>query len=547
MMKNKIWAGAALCIAASGMLTGCSDFLSEYSQDMIVAKEVEHFNEVLLGEVYLPSQIREWGPAGTAVGGFLNILDDDVNTGRGKGLVGLNQMSQAWGQTVAPLFGYYGWQLEVGKNFNGTYTAADDATWNDLYHRINIINVILDEIVDLPHSTEEKEALYWRVQGEAHFERALFYFTLANLYGKPYVAETADTLLSVPLKLTPYVEHDKDKPTQFQRASARAVYAQIVDDLKKASAYLTRSPQNEDYMGYRASAEAAQLLLSRVYLYMQDWPKAAAMADSVMASRNFRLSGLSSLAVGSYFLTEENPEIIHSQGSNYLATRSVFEGGAGDFCVTRDLYELYDQENDKRYAVFFKLNSVTDSIGLSSKYERGSFRSHISDAFTLRMAEAYLNKAEACAMMPEREAEANEVLAELRRNRIVGYEHTPLTGRELVDQVRLERRKELCFEGHRWFDLRRYSVCKTYPYKREIVHVLNVCGDNIDYLYTRLYVLEKDDYAYVFRIPKSTIDFDEVPMVDNYREERDYVELEEPDEGENPDGEIPLPEPEPEA
>lgn len=536
-----------MCIAASGMLTGCSDFLSEYSQDMIVAKEVEHFNEVLLGEVYLPSQIREWGPAGTAVGGFLNILDDDVNTGRGKGLVGLNQMSQAWGQTVAPLFGYYGWQLEVGKNFNGTYTAADDATWNDLYHRINIINVILDEIVDLPHSTEEKEALYWRVQGEAHFERALFYFTLANLYGKPYVAETADTLLSVPLKLTPYVEHDKDKPTQFQRASARAVYAQIVDDLKKASAYLTRSPQNEDYMGYRASAEAAQLLLSRVYLYMQDWPKAAAMADSVMASRNFRLSGLSSLAVGSYFLTEENPEIIHSQGSNYLATRSVFEGGAGDFCVTRDLYELYDQENDKRYAVFFKLNSVTDSIGLSSKYERGSFRSHISDAFTLRMAEAYLNKAEACAMMPEREAEANEVLAELRRNRIVGYEHTPLTGRELVDQVRLERRKELCFEGHRWFDLRRYSVCKTYPYKREIVHVLNVCGDNIDYLYTRLYVLEKDDYAYVFRIPKSTIDFDEVPMVDNYREERDYVELEEPDEGENPDGEIPLPEPEPEA
>ena len=77
-MKNKILAVAALCTAAAGMLTGCSDFLSEYSQDMIVAKKVEHFNEVLLGEVYLPSQIREWGVSGTAVAGFLNILDDFI-------------------------------------------------------------------------------------------------------------------------------------------------------------------------------------------------------------------------------------------------------------------------------------------------------------------------------------------------------------------------------------------------------------------------------------------------------------------------------------
>lgn len=531
-MKNKIWARGALCMVAAGVLTGCSDFLSEYSQDMIVAKEVQHFNEVLLGEVYLPSQIKEWGVSGTSVGGFLNILDDDVNTGRGQGLVGQNQMSQAWGQTVAPAFGYYAWQLQVGQNFSGTYTAEDDATWNDLYHRINIINVILDEIVDMPHETDDDRALYWRVQGESHFERALFYFVLANLYGKPYVEEQADTLLSVPLKLTAYVEHDKEKPTQFERASARAVYAQVVDDLKQAIECLKTSPQPEDYTSYRASAEAAQLLLSRVYLYMQDWTAAAAMADSVIASRNFRLSGLSSLSAGSYFLSEDNPEIIHSQGSNYLATRNAFNGGPGDFCVARELYELYDQENDKRYPVFFKINSVTDSMGLSSKYERGSIRSHVSDAFTLRVAEAYLNKAEACAMIPERAQEANDALAELRRNRITGYEHTFLTGRELVDDVRLERRKELCFEGHRWFDLRRYSVCKTYPYKRRIAHVLNVCGENIDYLYSRMYVLEEDDFAYVFRIPKTTLEFDDVPMPDNYREARDYVEVEEPDEDE---------------
>ena len=33
-----------------------------------------------------------------------------------------------------------------------------------------------------------------------------------------------------------------------------------------------------------------------------------------------------------------------------------------------------------------------------------------------------------------------------------------LTGTALVERIRLERRLELCYEGHRWFDLRRYGM-----------------------------------------------------------------------------------------
>ena len=45
------------------------------------------------------------------------------------------------------------------------------------------------------------------------------------------------------------------------------------------------------------------------------------------------------------------------------------------------------------------------------------------------------------------------------------------SGEELVDEIRNERRKELCLEGHRWFDLRRYAACVKYPFKKEIVRV----------------------------------------------------------------------------
>ena len=68
----------------------------------------------------------------------------------------------------------------------------------------------------------------------------------------------------VPLKLTEYVEHDKDKKTQFERTPVAKIYEQIVEDLKTAVNYLTESPQKRPL--HRASKEAAQLLLSRVYL-----------------------------------------------------------------------------------------------------------------------------------------------------------------------------------------------------------------------------------------------------------------------------------------
>ena len=53
-------------------------------------------------------------------------------------------------------FGYTTWQMEVGRSYKGDKLAADNALWDDLYRRINVTNIILDEIEDLNPATEEE-------------------------------------------------------------------------------------------------------------------------------------------------------------------------------------------------------------------------------------------------------------------------------------------------------------------------------------------------------------------------------------------------------
>ncbi|MFR7875154.1 MAG: RagB/SusD family nutrient uptake outer membrane protein [Butyricimonas paravirosa] len=86
------------------------------------------------------------------------------------------------------------------------------------------------------------------------------------------------------------------------------------------------------------------------------------------------------------------------------------------------------------------------------------------DTFVLRYAEVLLNKAEALVML-DREDEAIDVLKELLETRYENGIYPEITerGEDLVNLIRDERRRELCFEGHRWFDLRRYAVNPKYP------------------------------------------------------------------------------------
>ena len=300
---------------------GCSNFLEEYSQSQTVAKKVSHFDELLLGDGYLPSVNKKY--ISTDHAGFLNVLDDDVTTVLGGIAV------HYWGGVMQKLFGYYAWQLEVGRNPEGNILNDDSQTWLDFYRRINVTNIILKEIDELKVDSPAEENDRVRVKGECHFIRASLYFTLVNLYGKAYSKTSASTDLGVPLKLTEYIEHDKDKETQFQRASVAQIYEQIVKDLKASVDYLTQSPQPRPL--HRASKEAAQLLLSRVYLYMQDWNNAAAIAAQLLEN-DTRLHQMNEGDSAKIFLSENCSEVLFSQGSMNL--HNSMTGASGDFAVS---------------------------------------------------------------------------------------------------------------------------------------------------------------------------------------------------------------------
>lgn len=515
-MKNII---ILLICTASFICSSCGDFLEEYSQDMIIAKQVSDLDEVLLGSVYLPSSEISYGMTSSGCGSFLNLLTDDIGTAYGKKIYAIN----TYNYVITNMFGYYAWQFDVRTNFEGTGKIDDASTWNSLYYRINIANIILSEIEDLPRNTPQEQKDYKRILGETHFLRAQFYFFLANLYGKPYNPKTCQTDLCVPLKLTAYVEHDKNKDTQFERATVAQVYEQIVADLLLARSELTESPQNPQHLLHRASTEAVELLLSRVYLYMQDWKNAGTMADNVTRSENFMLSATSNIIPNVEWLTSDNVEVIFSQGPNYCTPDACLSGASGGLCVTSELYDMFD-DDDVRKGNFFSINSSTDSIGLAFKYKPGVYISHISDIFMMRMSEAYLNKAEALAMQ-NLDGDACKALNTLRKNRINNYTDKSYAGEELVRQIRDERRKELCFEGHRWFDLRRYSVNEIYPYSRTIIHKINIYSDDGNWGGSKYYRLKENDLAYTFALPASVREFDKIPMVDNEREPRPALQF----------------------
>lgn len=502
-------------IATISLLLGCKDFLEGSSQDLVIVKDATHLNEVLLGSGYLQSkEIRNI--LGGEVAPWLNYMDDDINT-----VVGPTGRINDY-TLMSAIYGYTTWQYEVGRSYDKNSLNPDDMTWKKLYTNINILNVILNELerIMAESTVESDKTLALTIEGEAKFLRAHFYFLLVNLYADAYVPSKAASTLGVPLKLTHYVEYNKDEQVKFERTNVAAVYEQLVKDLTESIACFTESPQTKKL--YRANKASAQILLSRVYLYMQDWENSRKVAEAY-TSENSYIENMSAYGNETVFFTEENQEIVFSQGS--LICQNNTTASAGDFCITKDLYELYD-ENDYRLNTYFQRNVQTDSIVIA-KFRKNLHISYVSDIFSMRTSEAFLNLAEACAMLGDASA-AHSALDKLLVNRIENYVPSMETGNELIDKVRTERRKELVFEGHRWFDLRRYAVNEKHPFKKDILRVYAVYGRDASTTFSHVekYLLPAGDPAYTLQIPASVTEYDS-DMPTNPRFQRKPIETEE--------------------
>lgn len=148
--------------------------------------------------------------------------------------------------------------------------------------------------------------------GECYFVRGMMYFYLCRAYGRPYY-QAPDKNLGVPI-----VNGTPDDVLENlhldNRATVKATYEQAINDLKQAEKLMTI-----DKGPAYASKEAAQALLSRVYLYMsgtyenpnREYAKLAVeYADKVINSKKYQLLSRNDFMKYNTFAPESNKESI---------------------------------------------------------------------------------------------------------------------------------------------------------------------------------------------------------------------------------------------
>ncbi|RZS76637.1 RagB/SusD family nutrient uptake outer membrane protein [Pseudobacter ginsenosidimutans] len=494
---NNILVSLFCILSISGI--SCKKFLASYSQNKSFIETTADLDELLVGEVY--------NKLDNSIPDMWFTMDDDVELGKPENVTydGLRTMNT----------GYYYWQPDPAIDNEGN-PINSNSIFAGLYAWIVRINTILHLIPDLREKGEPATALN-RISGEAHFLRAFYYFILVNTYGKPYKPSTAANDFGVPLKTDPAI---KD---QFaSRSSVQQVYDQIVADLLLAEQELSGANTTSTI---RPNQAAVQALLSRVYLFMENYEQAVLYAGKVISNNKYRLVDLNNHIAGNNFLIRNADEVVFTMGKDpfpVLMNISQDAPANGFYRISDDLAGIYAQEDLRRQVFFIQTSKGYLKLGKKRKDLNGT-NDDVSAMYLVRLSEVYLNKAEALAALGQFE-EARIALQELRKRRFKPDALTPVTseGAVLMNEIRGERRKELCFETHRWFDLRRYGVNSKYPFSKSIRHrTYTFSGSaHVDYGYYELGPYEQDAAAYIVPIPKDEIEFNQGSLTNEPRPAR---------------------------
>ena len=501
---NKIYNILALVVAFS--LMSCSDFLEPNSESEFVPKDAKSLNELLLGEAYQRNDIKGFNI-------FLGLLDDDIQAA---------PYQTPMEDFDANLFtASFTWQPDMFKLMEKA-GAGHINMYERYYEAILGTNAVIDYLPNV-NDTEENINI---VKAQAYALRGFYYLNLVNIFGKPY--NSAPDALGVPLKLNSGIEESDD---YLKRRTVGEVYTQILQDLHTAEAAYMALPASEQWSdNYRTSLPMVQLILSRTYLYMENWEKAAEYARLVMDNTQFTLVDLNNVptsgvddegkSIRSYFAfpTYNCSETIWPYGNIEDMFEWTYKGvnaqntASGKkmhayFEASQDLLDTYVDYDLRlsRYIVKAPTGNTNGEL-MSMPFGKVNIGTtyylpqHATGVFgrCLRLSEAYLNYAEANAMLGgEYTTEAIYALNTLREKRFDPEdfeEETFATQEELIEFVREERRRELCFEGHRWFDLRRWGM-------PAITHTWHNSADESD-----TFRLEEGDLLYTIPIPDEAME-----------------------------------------
>lgn len=306
--------------------------------------------------------------------------------------------------------------------------------WLRLYRHIEHINAVLEGV---DQSTFISSTVRHQIEGEAKFLRAFCFFTLVNLYG------------DVPLTITT----DYKVNSTLKRANKADVWKQIEKDLEDAKLLLTDS-----YVGQgrvRPNRSAAVSLLSRLYLYMEDWTSAEKEATEVINKSDYLLHN----NLNDIFLHTSQEAIWQlmpvENGFNTTEARSFIPAatptGRPTYALNIDLVNSFEN-GDKRKIDWVSSKTVaTTTYFYPTKYKINSFGLAVTEYYmVLRLAEVVLIRAEARAQL----GKVNEAVSDLNLIRNRAGLPAIVNATNLLSDIEKERRHELFAEwGHRWFDL----------------------------------------------------------------------------------------------
>ncbi len=344
--------------------------------------------------------------------------------------------------------------------------------WAISYKLIYSSNLIINKISD------GESAQLDQLKAENLFLRALAHFNLVRLFGRPYAQNKGENP-GIPIVLG---NESEEYP---KRNTVKEVYARVVDDLTHSIA-LVKQSKNSNF----ASREVAEALLSRVYLYMEDNANAILYANKVIDSKRYELAATELYKKSPTLVPETNPETIfnfrhtladnkdkNSVGSLYYNDPETLSTGWGEYYTSKSLWDLLNEHPEDARLSFVTphyINGVLQYRGTSPQYFINKFNwqegiANLSSPVYLRLAEMYLNRAEAYAKTGQSQLALDDVNLIRKRAGLSGaalYTTADLKGRGSVLNVVLEeRRLELAYEGHRPGDLYRNNLplVRAYP------------------------------------------------------------------------------------
>jgi len=342
-------------------------------------------------------------------------------------------------------------------------------TWIRAYRLINKTNLLLQQDVLGLLSDSEKQ----RVEGEARFLRGWVVFEMTRLFGLPYEPGQANNQPGIPIILIP--TNDVQDATKLPRNSVAECYQQAIADLSSAKDLLPASN------GVYASSFAASAVLARLYLQMGNYTAAATEANRVIEQGGFSLTATPLEAFNNSGMSPEDIFALQNNVASNTPWLTVMYAslngmGRGDYDIQQvfidrfhpdDLRGMVQTDTDPgttiaevHHMYYIGVGTILNFGGINTS-KWGDYYANIP---LIRLAEMYLIRAEANFESGTGQVGPNTPTQDINtiRQRAQAPVHAEPVTRQ---QIREERYLELCWEGHRLHDLKRWKLnIGDYPY-----------------------------------------------------------------------------------